>query len=109
MTHARRVTVFVCGDVMTGRQIDQILPHHNPAGIQERYVRDACDYVELAKPTDRFVARSTPPASGVMRSPSSGTGFQGRIINLETSITRSEEFWPDGGIQIGCTPRIWPA
>jgi len=52
MTHARPVTVFVCGDVMTGRQIDQILPHHNPPGIQEPYVRDACDYVELAKPEE---------------------------------------------------------
>jgi len=35
------VTVLACGDVMTGRGIDQILPHPGEPGLRERYVRDA--------------------------------------------------------------------
>lgn len=32
----RLVTVFLCGDVMTGRGIDQILPHPSDPRIQKR-------------------------------------------------------------------------
>jgi poly-gamma-glutamate capsule biosynthesis protein CapA/YwtB (metallophosphatase superfamily) len=42
-------TLFLCGDVMTGRRIDQILANPCPPGIQEPYVRDARDYVALAE------------------------------------------------------------
>lgn len=43
------VTLFLGGDVMTGRGIDQILVH--PAGplLHEPYVQDARRYVELAE------------------------------------------------------------
>ena len=43
------VTVFVCGDVMPGRGVDQILPHPGDPELREAYVRDARAYVDLAE------------------------------------------------------------
>jgi len=36
-----RVTLFLCGDVMTGRGIDQILPHPGKPELYEPYMRSA--------------------------------------------------------------------
>lgn len=41
--------LFLCGDVMTGRGIDQILGHPGDPRLWERYVHDARDYVRLAE------------------------------------------------------------
>ncbi len=43
------ITLFLCGDVMTGRGIDQVLPHPNDPRIYEPSVRNAVRYVELAE------------------------------------------------------------
>jgi hypothetical protein len=45
----RAVTVFLCGDVMPGRGVDQILSHSGDPTLHEQYVRDARQYVELAQ------------------------------------------------------------
>ena len=37
------------GDVMTGRGIDQILPHPGDPVIFEPYIKNARDYVALAE------------------------------------------------------------
>jgi poly-gamma-glutamate capsule biosynthesis protein CapA/YwtB (metallophosphatase superfamily) len=107
MPHARPVTLFVCGDVMTGRGIDQILAYPNPPGIQEPYVADARDYVELAEQANGPIPRLVDPAYiwgdalAELRDPLP----EGRIINLETSITGSDEFWPDKGIHYRMHPK----
>ena len=44
-----RLKLFLSGDVMTGRGIDQILPHSVSPGLKERYVKDARRYLELAE------------------------------------------------------------
>jgi poly-gamma-glutamate capsule biosynthesis protein CapA/YwtB (metallophosphatase superfamily) len=41
---AAPVRVFLCSDVMTGRGIDQVLPHPGNPALHEVYVRDARDY-----------------------------------------------------------------
>jgi poly-gamma-glutamate capsule biosynthesis protein CapA/YwtB (metallophosphatase superfamily) len=41
--------VFLAGDVMTGRGIDQILPYPSRPAIHEPVVRDARGCVELAE------------------------------------------------------------
>ena len=94
MPESRPVTLFVCGDVMTGRGIDQILPHPNPPHIQEPYVRDARDYVELAEQANGPIPRAVAPRYiwGDALAELPRWRPEGRIINLETSITRSEEF-----------------
>jgi hypothetical protein len=43
------ISLFLCGDVMLGRGIDQILPNPSKPILFESYVRDANDYVRLAE------------------------------------------------------------
>jgi poly-gamma-glutamate capsule biosynthesis protein CapA/YwtB (metallophosphatase superfamily) len=90
--------LFLCGDVMTGRGIDQVLQHPVTPALHESTVHSAVDYVRLAE-----------CASGVIPTPVDPYYLWGdalkewrrmapdvRIINLETSITRSEAFVPKG-------------
>ena len=44
-----RVTVFLCGDVMTGRGIDQVLPFPGDPRLHEPSMDSAMGYVELAE------------------------------------------------------------
>jgi poly-gamma-glutamate synthesis protein (capsule biosynthesis protein) len=53
MTESDHITVFLSGDVMTGRGIDQILAYPSPPELQESYVRNAREYVELAEQVNR--------------------------------------------------------
>ena len=43
------ITIFMCGDIMTGRGIDQILPHPSDPRIYESYLKNAIGYVKLAE------------------------------------------------------------
>lgn len=90
------VSLCLCGDVMTGRGIDQILPYPGDADLHERYVGSSRHYVDLAQ------ARN-----GAIPMPVDFTYVWGdalehmrrshvRIINLETSITTSAVAWPKG-------------
>ena len=45
----RPLTVMLTGDVMTGRGIDQILPHSCDPRIHEPYLSSAIGYLELAE------------------------------------------------------------
>ena len=42
------VTMFLCGDVMTGRGVDQILSHPGDPRLRESYIREATGYVDTA-------------------------------------------------------------
>jgi poly-gamma-glutamate synthesis protein (capsule biosynthesis protein) len=85
--------LFLCGDVMTGRGIDQILPHPCDPSLYEAYMSSAQDYVALAE------ARSGPiprPAAfdyiwGDAPALLDACAADLRIINLETSITDNGE------------------
>lgn len=44
-----RIKLFLCGDVMTGRGVDQIMQHPSKPNLYEGYIRDARDYVRLAE------------------------------------------------------------
>jgi poly-gamma-glutamate capsule biosynthesis protein CapA/YwtB (metallophosphatase superfamily) len=89
------ITLFLCGDVMTGRGIDQILPHPGDPMLDERVVRDAWVYVRLAE------QRTGPiPAPvgfdyvwGDALEVLDRVGPALRVINLETSITAGGEPW----------------
>lgn len=43
------IKLFLAGDAMTGRGIDQILPHPCNPGIFETYLQSALDYAALAE------------------------------------------------------------
>ncbi len=104
------ITLFLCGDVMTGRGIDQILPHPSKPHLHEGYMRSAKGYVELAE-----------AASGSIRRPVDFPYIWGdalaefqqrqpdlRIVNLETAVTASEDAWPGKGIHYRMHPANVP-
>ena len=95
---ADEIVVAVCGDVMTGRGIDQILPHPCHPRIHEDYVASALDYVELAEEANGPIAR---PAAfsyiwGDALAEFDRVRADARIVNLETSVTRSEDYEAKG-------------
>lgn len=91
------VTLFLAGDVMTGRGIDQILPHPCAPQLYEPYVSSAYEYVELAERAHGKIISPPGPAyiwgdilhELELRRP------MVRIVNLETSVTAGGE--PCGG------------
>jgi len=88
------ITLFLCGDVMTGRGIDQILPHPVEPTLHESYVRDARVYVELAEEVNGPITRPAAPAYiwGDALSVLDAVKPDLRIINLETAITTSDDY-----------------
>ncbi len=94
------VTVFLCGDEMTGRGVDQVLPYPGDPELRERYAADARAYVRLAErahgPIPRPAGFAWPwgDALGVLEEAAPDV----RVINLETSITRSRDFAPGKAI-----------
>lgn len=93
---ARPLCVFLCGDVMTGRGIDQVLPHPGNPVLYESSVRDARAYVGFAEHAHGPIPRPVDFAYiwGDALAELQQAGTDVRIINLETSITRSEDYWP---------------
>jgi len=92
------VTLFLCGDVMTGRGIDQILPHPCNPDLREHYLASALDYLQLVEQVSGPIPRPVdfPYIWGDALSELKRVAPDVRIINLETSVTRSEEWWPKG-------------
>lgn len=92
------VTLFLCGDVMLGRGIDQILAHPSDPALHENYVHDARGYLALAErasgPIPRKVAADYVWGEALAQWRARRPAL--RIINLETSITRYERAWPKG-------------
>src|SRR5688572_2253647 len=100
------ITLFLSGDVMPGRAIDQVLPQHVDPKLYESYVKNARDYVHLAE-----------KKNGPIRQPVSYSYIWGdaltvwqklkpnlKIINLETSVTSHPEPWPGKEVQYRMHP-----
>jgi poly-gamma-glutamate synthesis protein (capsule biosynthesis protein) len=92
------VKIFLCGDVMTGRGIDQVLPNPCKPRLHESYTRSAADYVRLAEEANGSIPAPVefPYIWGVALDELHRVQPNARIINLETSITRSEAYVPKG-------------
>ena len=92
------VRLFLCGDVMTGRGVDQIMAHPSDPALYEDAVASAVDYVRLAEAANGTIARGAPPAYvwGAALDELSRRRPDFRIINLETSVTRSDSPVPKG-------------
>ena len=92
------IRLFLCGDVMLGRGIDQILPEPCNPALHEDYVQSALEYVQLAEAANGPVNRPVVPAYiwGAALDELNRARPDARIINLETSITRSEDYDPKG-------------
>ncbi|MHA6279109.1 CapA family protein [Salinimicrobium sp. CAU 1759] len=101
------VTLFLAGDVMTGRGIDQTLKYSVEPVLYEPYVKDAWDYLFLAE-----------RESGELDLPAEYRYIWGdalriwkerdphlKLINLETSITTNDEPWTGKGIHYRMHPK----
>jgi poly-gamma-glutamate synthesis protein (capsule biosynthesis protein) len=101
-----RVKLFLCGDVMTGRGIDQALPHPGDAQLYEPSIDNASEYVKLAE-----------LANGPLPDPIDFSYIwgdalevfqrekpQAKIINLETAITRSDIHWQSKDVHYKMNP-----
>ena len=92
------ITLFLAGDVMTGRGVDQIMPRPSAPELHEPAVTDAREYVRLAEQVSGSVPRGVTSdyiwghalVEWERRSPAV------RVVNLETSITRSDAYEPKG-------------
>ncbi|CAG37025.1 CapA family protein [Desulfotalea psychrophila] len=102
----RAISIFMCGDVMLGRGIDQVLPHPGNPVIHEQSMKSAKGYIEIAE-----------QANGPFPYPVSWPYIWGdalaeldrlspdlRIINLETSVTKSNNPWKGKGINYRMNP-----
>jgi poly-gamma-glutamate synthesis protein (capsule biosynthesis protein) len=100
------VTLFLCGDVMTGRGVDQIMPHPSAPEIFEPCITDARDYVALAERASGPIPRAVAPEYiwGDALEELARAAPDARIINLETSVTSWDEFRIDRGINYRMHP-----
>ena len=100
------ITLFLCGDVMTGRGVDQVLPHPSDPRLHEPWAESAERYVELAQiangPFPRHLAYADIWGDALdeleRRAPDV------RIVNLETAVTRSDDYARGKGVHYRMHP-----
>lgn len=91
---------------MTGRGIDQVLPYPSDPAIHEDYVKNAKDYVQLAERTNGPIPKLVDfsyiwgDALEILETETPDL----RIINLETSVTKSNDYWKGKGINYRMNP-----
>jgi poly-gamma-glutamate synthesis protein (capsule biosynthesis protein) len=105
---ARRdvLRLFLAGDLMLGRGIDQIMPRSAPPDLYEPYIRDARRYVELAQSANGPIPCKVDPGYvwGDALAELTALAPDLRIANLETAITARGTPWPDKGIHYRMHP-----
>jgi poly-gamma-glutamate synthesis protein (capsule biosynthesis protein) len=99
--------IFLTGDVMTGRAVDQLLPHSGDPTLCESVVTDARTYIRLAEQTNGPIPSPVDYAWpwGDALSIVEQFAPDVRILNLETSITSRGEFAPAKAVHYRMHPR----
>lgn len=100
------IRLFLSGDVMTGRGIDQVLPHPVEPTLHEGYVRDARQYVQIAELASGPIPRSVDFSYvwGDALEELERESPDVRVINLETAVTTSDDAWPAKGVHYRMHP-----
>jgi poly-gamma-glutamate synthesis protein (capsule biosynthesis protein) len=92
------ITLMLGGDVMTGRGIDQVLPHPSDPVLYESFVKSARDYVTIAERANGTIPK--PVAFDYIWGDALAALDQRkpdvRIVNLETAVTTADRPWPKG-------------
>lgn len=90
----RPATLLLCGDVMTGRGIDQILGVPGDPRLHEPGMSDARHYVRLAERRHGDLPRGVAPAFiwGDALDECDRERPDCRIVNLETAVTTSDDW-----------------
>jgi len=104
-SHRKSLRLFLCGDVMCGRGIDQVLAHPCSPEIYEDYMRSAEDYVLLAEQANGPIPRRNGPSYvwGAALEQLARMQPDARIINLETAVTHGND-----RVQKGINYRLSP-
>jgi poly-gamma-glutamate capsule biosynthesis protein CapA/YwtB (metallophosphatase superfamily) len=102
-----RITISLSGDVMTGRGLDQILAHPSDPALHEPVIRDAREYVELAERANGPITRPVDSSYvwGHALAEWNRISPDVRILNLETSVTTSNDYWPGKGVHYRMNPQ----
>lgn len=100
------VSLFLGGDVMLGRGIDQLMPQSADPQLHEPYLTDARQYIGLAEAINGPVPRPVEPAYvwGDGLEELRALGPDVRIINLENAVTTRGTPWPGKGIHYRMHP-----
>ncbi len=100
------VKLFLAGDVMIGRGVDQVMRQSVEPVLYEDYIRHARDYVGLAERANGPIPRPVAPdyVWGDALAAIDEAGADYRIVNLETTLTTSPTPWPDKGIHYRAHP-----
>jgi poly-gamma-glutamate synthesis protein (capsule biosynthesis protein) len=108
--NAIAITLFLGGDVMTGRGIDQTLPHPSSPFIHEAYVTDARTYLHLAEEAHGPIPKAVDFAYvwGDALREWERTAPDVRLVNLETAVARSSDYWRGKGINYRMSPENIP-
>lgn len=105
----RRLRLALCGDVMLGRGVDQILPHPgNPAiYVSQTGITDANVYVRAAEQRHGAIpaGRGFDYVWGDVLPMFASFAPDLRLINLETAITAQGKPWPNKWIHYRMNPR----
>lgn len=98
--------LLLAGDVMTGRGIDQVMPHPCPPALHEPVVRDARDYVRFAREANGPIPSPVGPDYiwGDALRAMDRLAPHARLVNLETAITSDGRPWPGKGIHYRMNP-----
>jgi poly-gamma-glutamate synthesis protein (capsule biosynthesis protein) len=104
------VTLFMTGDVMTGRGIDQVLPYPSDPVIYEGYMKSAKGYLQIAEQANGPIPRPAGFAYiwGDALEELQRRKADLRLINLETSVTASNDYWKNKGINYRMHPQNIP-
>ncbi len=98
--------LFLCGDVMTGRGIDQLLSHPGNPALREPFVRSARTYLRLAQERSGPIVMPVPDdyVWGEALARLERERPAARIVNLETAITAGGRPEVDKGIHYRMHP-----
>jgi poly-gamma-glutamate synthesis protein (capsule biosynthesis protein) len=91
--NAIAITLFLGGDVMTGRGIDQALPHPSSPSMHEAYVTDARTYLHLAEEAHGPIPKPVDFAYvwGDALREWERTAPDVRLVNLETAVATNQK------------------
>ena len=101
---------FLAGDVMTGRGIDQILSHSVDGRLYEPYVKDAETYVAQAEqvhgPIPEVVDYDYIWGDAIDELERTSPDL--RLVNLETAVTTSDDYWKGKQVHYRMHPQNTP-
>ena len=105
-----RLVLALGGNMMTGRGVDQVLPHPGAPRLWESYAKSALDYVALAEAESGSVPQPLAYEElwGEALELLEASNAAARVVNLETSVTAAGEPWEGKAVHDRMSPENAP-